>query len=399
MSIEELRIDRDRPRSSKARAKGWAVFALVVLAGLVLWWRHAHAIPLVATTVAIQTAVGNGRETVLSASGYVTARRQATVSSKVTGQITEVLFEEGQKAESGQILARVDPSNIKTSLEMAQAQLTVAQTALGETQAQWVQASNECFRVLSLFSNRVASASEGDKARADADSLYARLQRQQAEVTVAQRQIATWQQQLEDTVIRAPFAGVIVSKTAQPGEMISPLSAGGGFTRTGICTLVDMNSLEVEVDVNENYIHRVSPGQPVEAILDAYPDWKIPARVIAIIPTADRQKGTVKVRIGFAALDPRMLPDMGVKVSFQADSPTPSGAAGVLLPPSAVREVNGQKVAWVLHEGRAVRRAVEVSATNDDQMLLVSSVAAGEKVIVDSPPDLQDGQPVREKQP
>jgi RND family efflux transporter MFP subunit len=240
---------------------------------------------------------------------------------------------------------------------------------LGETQAQWVQASNDCFRVLSLLSNRVASASEADKARAEADGLQARLERQQAEVTVAQRQIATWQQQLEDTVIRAPFPGVIVSKTAQPGEIISPLSASGGFTRTGIRTLVDMSSLEVEVDVNENYIHRVSAGQPVEAVPDAYPDRKIPARVIAIIPTADRQKGTVKVRIGFEALDPRMLPDMGVKVSFQAGPLAPTAAAGVLLPPSAVHEENGHQVVWVLRDGRAQRRAVQVNATNDNQML------------------------------
>jgi RND family efflux transporter MFP subunit len=312
MSIEELRIDRDRPRSGNAGRAVGAVLILLALAALFYGWRRAGARPLVSAAIAVETAAGGARETVLNASGYVTARRQATVSSKVTGQITEVLFEEGQKARTGQVLARIDPSNLNTSLALAQAQLDVARTALGETEAQYGQASNECFRVLSLQSNRVDSASEADKARADADSLKARLERQQAEVTVARRQIAIWQQQLDDTVIRAPFDGVIVSKTAQPGEVISPLSAGGGFTRTGICTLVDMSSLEVEVDVNENYIHRVFAGQPVEAVLDAYPDWKIPAHVIAIIPTADRQKGTVKVRIGFEALDPRMLPDMGV---------------------------------------------------------------------------------------
>ncbi len=282
---------------------------------------------------------------------------------------------------------------------MAQAQLAVAQSALGETQAQWRQASNECFRVLSLQSNSVASPSEADKARAEADGLEARLKRQEAEVIVAQRQLATWQQQLDDTVIHAPFAGIIVSKTAQPGEMISPLSAGGGFTRTGICTLVDMSSLEVEVDVNENYIHRVSAGQPVQAVLDAYPDWKIPARVIAIIPTADRQKGTVKVRVGFQELDPRLLPDMGVKVSFQAGSSAKSGPAGVLLPASAIHEENGRQTVWILREGRAQRRAVQISGTNEDQMRITSSVAAGEKVIVDGPPGLQDGAAVREKQP
>ena len=302
------------------------LLAAVVVAALalsLLWWRHARSVPAVPRiSVAIEAGGGGAHETVLNASGYVTARRQATVSSKVTGQITEVLFEEGQKVPQGQVLARVDPSNLETSLRLAQAQLDVAQTALGETQTQWREASNECFRVLSLASNNVASPSEADKARAETDALAARLEsRSGSRASVARRRIATWQQQLDDTVLRAPFAGVIVSKTAQPGEIISPLSAGGGFTRTGICTLVDMTSIEVEVDVNENYINRVFPAQPVKAVLDAYPDWRIPAHVIAIIPTADRQKGTVKVRVGFEQLDPRMLPDMGVKVSFEAAGP------------------------------------------------------------------------------
>jgi RND family efflux transporter MFP subunit len=399
MSIEELRIDRDRPPTAKAPRFLLAALVVAVLALLLFWWRHAQAVPAVHVSVAIEAGGGGAHETVLNASGYVTARRQATVSSKVTGQITEVLFEEGQKVPEGQVLARVDPSNLETSLHLAQAQLEVAQTALGETRTQWREASNECFRVLSLASNNVASPSEADKARAEADALAARLEREQAEVTVARRQIATWQQQLDDTVLRAPFAGVIVSKTAQPGEIISPLSAGGGFTRTGICTLVDMTSLEVEVDVNENYINRVFPAQPVQAVLDAYPDWKIPAHVIAIIPTADRQKGTVKVRVGFEQLDPRMLPDMGVKVSFEAAPSAKSAAAAVVIPPSALRQENGADAVWILRQGRALSRPVQVSATNQDQMFVTTNVAAGEKVIVDGPPGLRDGAAVREIQP
>ncbi len=399
MSIEELRIDRDRPPAAKAPRLLLAALVVLVLALLLLWWRHARAVPAVHTSVAIAAGGGGAHETVLNASGYVTARRQATVSSKVTGQITEVLFEEGQKVPEGQVLARVDPSNLETGLRLAQSQLEVAQTALGETQTQWREASNECFRVLSLASNNVASPSEADKARAEADALKARLEREQAEVTVARRQIATWQQQLADTVLRAPFAGVIVSKTAQPGEIISPLSAGGGFTRTGICTLVDMTSLEVEVDVNENYINRVFPAQPVQAVLDAYPDWKIPAHVIAIIPTADRQKGTVKVRVGFEQLDPRMLPDMGVKVSFEAAPAAKTAAAEVVIPPSALRQENGGDAVWILRDGHALSRPVQVSATNEDQMLVTTNVAAGEKVITDAPPGLRQGAAAREIQP
>src|SRR5439155_12992154 len=185
--------------------------------------------------------------------------------------------------------------------------------------------------------NKIATQADLDHAEASALSLKAKLEQQRADITVAERQVASWQQQLEDTIIRAPFAGIATSKNAQPGEMISPISAGGGFTRTGICTIVDMSSLEIEIDVNESYINRVQPAQPVEATLDAYPDWKIPCKVIAIIPTADRQKSTVKVRVGFDQLDPRILPEMGVKVAFRETSGAGGADHTVVIPKNAVQ--------------------------------------------------------------
>ena len=393
-SVEQLRIDRSGPPKSSA----WPVIvaALLLLAGGAAWvvLSLLHRPVLVETAVAVASASG-APSAVLDASGYVTARREATVSSKVTGQIQDVLFEEGQKAEAGQVLAHLDPSNIKTTLQLAQSQWDVAKSALGETEAQLVQAEKDLQRTIALTKGNVLSESDLDKARATADSLRARLARQKVEVVVAERQVATFQQQLEDTVIRAPFAGVIVSKTAQPGEIISPLSAGGGFTRTGVCTIVDMASLEIEVDVNENYINRVAPTQRVRALLDAYPDWPIPCKVIAIIPTADRDKSTVKVRVGFDQLDTRILPDMSVKVAFHDTGATAAGHA-VMVPKDAVLSRDGRDVVFVIQDGHAERRAITVIDTQNDNSVLSAGVSAGEKVIVNAPAGLQDGMAVKE---
>jgi HlyD family secretion protein len=202
-------------------------------------------------------------------------------------------------------------------------------------------------------------------------------------------------------VVRAPFDGVAISKDAQPGEMISPISAGGGFTRTGICTIVDMSSLEIEVDVSESYINRVKPNQPVEAILDAYPDWRIPAHVITTVPTADRQKATVRVRIGFDALDPRILPDMGVKVSFfnerQPETTDAPVSPRLLVPKGAVRTDAGQSIVFVVHDDRAERRAVKVGATEGEQVEIFSGLKAGERIVVEGVGTLTDGARVKER--
>ena len=398
-SLEDLRIDRSRaPRPLPWGRIVLAGFILLVIAAALLFWRNHKAPALVRTVAAVESSGASLRLTVLNASGYVTARRQATVSSKVTGQITEVLFEEGQKVEAGQILARIDPSNINTSLHLTEAQLESARVALDETKVQFEQSQRELKRFLALAETHISSQSEVDKAQSDSDVLQARLARQKADVTVAEKQVAYWQQQAEDTVIRAPFAGIVVSKTAQPGEIISPMSAGGAFTRTGICTLVDMASLEIEVDVNENYINRVIPEQPVQAVLDAYSDWKIPAKVIAIIPTADRQKATVKVRVGFAKLDPRILPDMGVKVAFQGGGElAPGGASSVTIPRAAVRNDGGRDIIWVVKDAKVERRAVKIGQEQNGGVPVLSNLTGGEKVVLEGAEGLKDGDAVQEK--
>jgi RND family efflux transporter MFP subunit len=398
-SLDDLRIERSNRTEPKSRL--WLVLVpIAVLAiGAVGVWRLKRPGPVEVRTALARETGGSGTErTVLNASGYVTARREATVSSKVTGKVIEVLIEEGMKVEEGQVLARLDDTNVKASLKLAQAQLLSAKASLAETRVRVREADQELQRQASLLTNNIAVQSDYDHAEATSLAYKARLEQQASDVTVAERTAATWEQQVEDCVIRAPFTGIVTSKNAQPGEMISPISAGGGFTRTGICTIVDMQSLEIEIDVNESYINRVQPGQPVESTLDAYSDWKIPCKVIAIIPTADRQKSTVKVRVGFDKLDPRILPEMGVKVAFR-EAAIGSAAAGrmVAVPKNAVQQQNGRDVVLVVQNQRAERRAVTVASADANESLISAGLSAGEKVVVDWPSGLSDGGAVLER--
>lgn len=397
-SLEALRIDRSAaPRHTGAWVALVCLILLLAAGGVAAWWYFVPGAIPVRTVVAERIAAeGAARErTLLNASGYVTARREATVSSKVTGKVVEVLVEEGMRVEADQVLARLDDSNVRSSLQLAEAHLEAAKRTSGETEAELAQAKRELDRLTRAAQVDAATPLELERAQSLVESLEARLERQEADVLVAEREVAVWQQQLDDTIIRAPFAGVVTAKNAQPGEMISPMSVGG-FTRTGICTIVDMSSLEIEIDVNESYINRVHPGQAVLATLDAYPEWQIPASVIAIIPTADRQKATVKVRVGFDELDPRILPDMSVKVAFRGDVSDGDGAAGVLLPDDAVDTRDGRKVVWVVRDGRAERRAVTVGDARGNAVVVLAGLQGGERVVVDPSGELRDGAAVRE---
>jgi len=394
--LKELRIDRadiETARSGGGTALA-VIAAFLVLAGAGGWWWYSRS-----RVVAVRTAPVEERSgpeamsaTVLDASGYVTARRRATVSSKITGKIVEVLVEEGMVVAEGQILARLDDSTATRQLALAEAELVSARSSLEETEVRLREAELNLRRTRALVDGAVASTAELDAAQAELDALEARLARGREEVEVAERRVALRQQELDDTVIRAPFPGVAVTKDAQPGEMISPVSAGGGFTRTGIATVVDMDSLEIEVDVNEAYINRVRSGQQVVATLDAYPEWKIPAKVITTVPTADRQKATVRVRIAFDQLDPRILPDMGVKVSFLSEEEIAAATARqLLIPAAAVREDGERKVVFVLSGETVERRAVRLGPAQGDQVTVLAGLSAGQQVIVEGTADLADG--------
>jgi RND family efflux transporter MFP subunit len=397
--LAALRIDRKPDRSGLARAAGWVVL-LLLLAGVAgggwVWATRERPIEVQVASVAERPR--GTRAAVLNASGYVTARRRATVSSKITGKVVEVNVEEGMAVKEGQVLARLDDANARASLAFAEAQAEAARRNITESEVRLADARVTLGRRVQLVKERVVAQSEVDQAQADVDSMAARIAAAREMVRVAERQVAVQQTDLDNTIIRAPFSGVAVTKDAQPGEMVSPVSAGGGFTRTGICTVVDMKSLEIDVDVNESYINRVKPDQDVTAVLDAYPEWQIPARVITLIPTADRQKATVQVRIAFKELDPRLLPDMGVKVTFLRNDTDKSRAAAaanaqpVTLVPKAAIKIDGDvNVAFVIKGEVVERRAVRVGGTDGDRVEVLAGLHAGDRVVLTPPADLKDG--------
>ncbi len=398
--LKELRIDRDtRPRRARGRWLAVTAAALLALAaGAWLVWARV-APPSVRTVAARAVVPADGTGSVLDASGYVTARRQATVSAKITGKVAEVLIEEGQRVKEGAVLARLDDTEARAQLDLARAQLAAARSQEGEIRALLAQAERDYARQQELHARQLIAAQALDAALAQRDTLRARLANNIEQVRVASESVSVAQVQLDNTIIRAPFGGVVIAKSAQPGEMISPISAGGGFTRTGIGTIVDMDSLEIQVDVNESFINRVTAEQPVEATLNAYPDWKIPGSVIAIIPTADRSKATVKVRIALKAKDARIVPDMGVRVAFLTTPPAggaaPPPSSAVLVPADAVRGEGAAAVVFVYASDRVERRSVTLGQTVGAEREVVKGLRAGERVVVAPAPTLKDGDAVR----
>ncbi|MFO1496282.1 MAG: efflux RND transporter periplasmic adaptor subunit [Lysobacterales bacterium] len=395
--LSQLRIERGAPAAAPARAgvPWWVLVLLLVLGGAGWWWStRAPAAIRVDTAVAV-AANTQASNSVLDASGYVVARRQATVSAQVTGKVREVLIEEGMRVEAGQVLATLEDTQQQAQLALSQAQLGSARSQLAEIEANLRQAQADLKRQQEIYDRKLGTAAQLDAARAQAESLSARLASQRRQVKVSEEAAAVSQVSLDQTVIRAPFAGVVIAKAAQPGEMISPISAGGGFTRTGIGTIVDMDSLEIEVDVNESFIGRVRDGMPIEATLNAYPDWKIPGSVIAVIPAADRTKATVRVRVAIDVKDSRIVPDMGVRVRFleprKAEADTRPQLVGVLVPASAVVEQDGASVVYVV-EGERVRRVqVSAGATIADFRNLTAGLDAGVTVVRTPPAGLADG--------
>jgi len=401
--LSSLKID-DSHRSGGSGGKFWRIFSaslgvLVVLAGGVFALRSRE--PLV-TVAAARPANTQEAETLLNASGYVTPRRRATVSAKITGRVTSVLFDEGMYVQEGQLLATLDDSDAKRALDAARADRKSSQAAIADFQVQLQYAEIALRRTQELHAAQIQSQDTLDVARTNVDSLRAKIALAKDQVEGYATRIEQAQQNVDNCVIRAPFSGVIVSKDAQVGEMVSPNSAGGGFTRTGIATIVDMNSNEIEVDVNEAYIARVQPGQKVSATLDAYPDWQIPSHVRTIIPTADRQKATVKVRISFDKLDPRILPDMGVKVAFLSAEPSrqksrnqeQAPAAKAIIPKSAVHGDGDASYVFAVRDGKLERRAVSLGRGVAGDVEVIAGVNAGDELVVSDAGNLRDNQKV-----
>jgi RND family efflux transporter MFP subunit len=399
--LEQLRIADDERRGGATYRWLWLLASTLAVAALGVGAYRLLSGSTVAVETAIAVPVGSGRVPVLEATGYVTARLQATVSSKVAGKLAAVLIEEGETVAAGQVLARLDDTDARAQLEVVRARLEAARAQLGQTNAQLEQAQRDLKRQEELRAKALTSQVELETQRTQVRTLSALLAAQRSQVHVSEAELRVAETDLDNTVVRAPFSGVVVAKTAQPGEIISPISAGGGFTRTGVGTIVDMGSLEVEVDVNEAFINRVRPDQPAEAVLDAYPDWKIPAAVIAIIPTADRSKATVKVRVALREKDNRIVPEMGARVSFfddlaNQDEPL---SRGVLVPPTAIVERDGRSVAFVLDGSRVRLRAVTPGPGRGDQRVVLGGLQPGEKVVRNPPAGLADGMGVTTRTP
>jgi RND family efflux transporter MFP subunit len=407
-ALDSLRIERS-PEPARNSREGslykWFIAAILILAavaaGYALLRDSAIEVEMVTATAAASNG-GSAGGSVLNASGYVVARRQATVSAKVTGKVEEVLIEEGMEVKQGQLLARLDETTLRPQYSLAERQLDAANKNLQEIEVRLAEAERNLRRNQQLRADKLVSEQALDAAEAEFGALQARLEALRSEVKVAQGSVRVRAQDLEDLQVRAPFDGVVVSKDAQPGEMVSPISAGGGFTRTGIATIVDMDSREIEVDVNEAFINRVKAGQRTEAVLDAYQDWTIPSHVINIVPTADRQKATVRVRIGFDQLDPRILPDMGVKVSFlddRAGQPVTAAARpAVRVPAEAIVKEGDTSFVWRVNDDSVERVAVRTGGERNGQIEVLSGINAGD-VLVSKPVDgLVEGAPVKKKQ-
>jgi len=398
--LKELRIDRKAPPETPSRRGLWIALASIgaaVLLGVAGWALFGRD-SAVEVKTATATAIGNGGSSasVLDATGYVVARRMATVSAKITGKVREVMIEEGQKVEAGQVMATLDPIDADAERSLATAQEGAASSQVESVRAQLSEAEANASRLSQLVAQQLVSKAQYDEAVAARDSLRAQLITSQRNAKVAGNRLHIAELGVDNTIVRAPFAGVVTAKAAQPGEIVSPL-ATGGFTRTGIGTIVDMDSLEIEVDVSEAYIGRVQSKMPVEAVLNAYPDWRIPAEVIAIIPTADRAKATVKVRIALKSRDPRIVPDMGVRVSFleQGKPVAEQAAPRTQVPVSALRKDGEQDIVFALREDKAERRAVRLGPAIGENRQVLAGVSAGEQVIVEAPPTLKDGDTVR----
>lgn len=406
--MKELRIQGNERDDHGGGPPTWVwvlvgvLVVLALLAGGGWWWWTQSQVPEVATANALPRG-GAGSGAVLQATGYVTARRSATVSTQITGTLTEVLFEEGDRIAKGQVLAKLEDHALRAALDMARANVKSAQANIDATRAQLAQAQSDLRRQDELAASGMSTKQAAEQARTAVTTTAAQLEARRREAEAAMAQATQAQVNFDYTVVKAPFAGVITAKAAQVGEIVSPLSAGGGFTRTGVGTIVDMESLEVDVDVNEAYIGQVKGDMPAEAVLDAYPDWRIPAHVIAVVPAADRGKATVKVRIALKERDARIVPDMGVRVSFLEEAPVAGAAApppGVLVPAGAVASRDGNDVAFVVTglddgEGTVDLREVEVGRSLGDDREVTSGLAGGDTVVLDPPEALQDGDEVR----
>ena len=408
--LSGLRIDRDVPSTARggSRRGAWAgAIVILVLAAAIVTYRALNPPAIrvgAARAESLGGVPGTGGTEILTANGYVVARQRASVSTEVAGRLETLLVEEGSRVAKGQVLGVLQNEDQKSALQSAMAALSAARAQSGEAKATAKESSLARGRARELLQRGLVSQAELDAAEARDDVAAARVQSAAAEVENATARLRAAQVNYDKTFIRAPFEGAILRKEAEVGEIVSPIPSSGGLTRGAIVTMANLATLEVEADVNEGYVSRVHEGMRAEITLDAYAQERFPAHVRQIVPTADRQKATVLVKVSFDKLDPRVLPEMGVKVTFLADGPEEgdlgSGAtspAAVSIPAAAVREVEGRAVVFVVESGRAAMRGISPRPLAGDRVAVTGGLAAGEMVVVEAPSTLTDNARVKVK--
>ncbi len=382
--LSSLRIQRDDPARvpGGGRRRGWLVAAIVVVVLVAAGFALRSRPPQVqAATVAVSGgpgAAGDG----ITANGYVVARTKASVAAKLSGQLEFLGVSEGSHLRRGEVLARIESGD-------QQAALAQARAAQAQAQASLEQGRRDLERAQRLATEQVLSPADLETARTHVDVLDAQLGQARAQVQLAEVN-------LENTRVRAPFDGTVLRKDAEVGEIVAPASAGGSLTRTSIVTMADLATLEVEVDVNEAYIAQIHNGHSAQITLDAYPDTSFAGRVRQVVPTADRQKATVLVKVSILDRDPRILPEMGARVVFRRE-PDRAGTAPrrVLVPGDAVVRSGAAAGVWVIDGDRVAMRTVVLGAARGADLEVRDGLTGGERVVLRPPARLRPGARVR----
>ncbi len=409
--LSKLRINRDDPPPAVKRALSRVLWltaaAVLIIATVVIMGRRGAAIPVQTVVVAANSgaegaAKGNGNVVVV-ANGYVVARTKAAVSAKIPGRLAELNVSEGSSVQKGEVIARLDNADYAAAVGQAEAGLASAKATLIEAQSDRDQMQRDYVRVRDIHAQNPNLVSPQDVENADsrARQAGARFDAQSARVDAAAAALRVAQANLENTYVRAPFSGTVLRKEAEVGEVVAP-SVGGGLTRGAVVTMADLATLEVEVDVNEAYIARVHSGQQARITLDAYPDTAFRGAVRQIIPTADRQRATVQVKVSILDRDPRILTEMGAKVEFletpraaAAGSAQPVERPRIIVPADAVRSENGRDVVWIVRDGRLQRRDVDAGPVSGNFREIRSGLAGGEQLLVGGIETPKEGQRVR----
>jgi len=388
--LEQDKIQKLKIKDSKRlKNQNWlkTIFAVIFCTVVVLGFMVFKKKPIEVEVVKAAQMRSGETLVVLNASGYVTPRRKATVAAKTTGRVKEIFVDEGSTVKEGQLLALLDESDAKAVLERARSAKKVVQASLEGTKAKVQEAEKNLKRGSELVKSGVLDEQSFDKLNSDFIYLKGQYQSQVKAIEEAEAAVKVAERDLENCKVTAPFDGVVISKDAQPGEMVSPFSAGGGFTRTGIITIVDMTSLEIEVDVSESSLSKIFENQKVIAVLDAYPDIKYSGKVRTVIPSADRQKATVKVRITFDKLDPKILPDMGIRVSFLNEG---KNLRGIFIPKSSLVDEGETSFAFIFKEGRLEKRELKTGEETATGVQILSGLKEGELVAINPPENIKN---------